>query len=56
MPEHQRKADEVEGLRPLAQDDHRHDRAEHRRHVEEGRGAVGTDQRNPAVEAEIGKR
>jgi hypothetical protein len=54
--QHQRKADEVERLRMLAEKGDRHDGSEHWHHVKERRGAVGAGQLNAAIEAEIGQR
>ena len=52
----QRKAQEVERLRVFAEKGDRHHGSEHRHHVEEGGGAVGADQLDAAIEAEIGQR
>src|SRR5882757_8912582 len=52
--QHQRKADDVEQLRTLAEEDDRHHRSEHRHDVKERRGAVGADQLDAAIETEIG--
>src|SRR5690242_222221 len=52
--QHQREADEMKGSRDFAKEDHRHDSAEHRHHMEEGCCAVGADQLDAAIEAEIG--
>src|SRR5450432_4761611 len=54
--QHQRKADEVEQLRALAEKDDRHRRSEHRHDMKEWRGAVGADQLHAAIEAQIGER
>ena len=54
--QHQRKADEMEQPRPFAEKDHRHHGAEQRHQMKERRGAVGADQLDAAIEAEIGQR
>src|SRR6202049_1382612 len=54
--QHQRKADDVEQLRALAEKDDRHRRSEHRHDMKEWRGAVGADQLHAAIEAQIGER
>src|SRR5215471_19468653 len=53
--ENQRKADDVEKLRTLAEEEDGHHRAEYGHDVKEGGGAVGADQLYAAVEAEIGE-
>src|ERR1700682_3326727 len=52
--QHQRKADDVEQLRALAEKDDRHRRSEHRHDMKEWRGAVGADQLHAAIEAQTG--
>ena len=54
--EHQQIADQVKQLRLFAEQQDRHRRAEHRHQMQERRGAVRPDQRDAAVEEQIGQR
>src|SRR5262249_22221693 len=54
--QHQSEADEVEKLRTFAEKSEGHRRPEHGYHMKERGRAVGADQLNAAVEAEIGDR
>src|SRR6185436_14201809 len=54
--QHEREADQVEKLRTFPEKGEGHRRSEHGHHMKERRRAIGADQLNAAVEAEIGDR